>query len=64
MRDEQICQTELTLQIGEKIEDFGLNGNVESRCRLIKDNKFRPQDQCARNRDPLPLPTGEFVWQP
>ena len=61
VRDEQIGQIFLLLQIQQQIDDLRLDGDIKRGDRLIADDKFRVQDQRAGNSDPLALTTGEFV---
>ena len=59
MRDEQVAELELVLQLTQQVEDLCLNGEVERADRLIADDQARLDHQCTRNRDPLPLATRE-----
>ena len=45
----------------EKIDDLRLDGNIERRDGLVRDNQFRFDRQRARYRDALALPAGKFV---
>ena len=62
VRDEQIGQPQLLLQVHQNVEDLRLHRDVQRRDRLIRHDKLRIQSQRARNTDALALPTGELVW--
>src|SRR6266571_3213644 len=64
MRDEEISQTELVLQVLEQVDDLGLNRNVQSRDRLIANDEVRLNREGPRDPDALPLPAAELVWIP
>ena len=55
VRDEQIRQRKLLLKVFEKIEYLGLNGDIECAYRLIANDEFRLEDECAGDTDALPL---------
>ncbi len=61
VRNEQIGQAELLLQILEQIDDLGLNGEVECRNGLVGDDQLRVRRQRAGNTDALALPAGKFM---
>ena len=61
VRDEEIGQSELLLQILEQVDDLRLNRDVERRDRLVADDEFRIDRQRARDADALPLAAGELV---
>ena len=61
MRDEEIAQAELLLQVQQQIDDLGLHRNVERRDRFVADDEFRPQRERAGNADALSLAAGEFM---
>ena len=48
----------------QKVEDFRLNGGVESRSRLIQQQDFRLDDQRTGNGNALPLAAGKLVRIP
>ena len=56
VRDEQVGQVILRLQVLEQVDDLRLNGHVQSRDRLVAHDQLRVQRQGARNADPLALP--------
>src|SRR5207244_7923389 len=62
--DEDIGQSELILQVGQQVEDLRLDGDVQSRHRLVGDDQLRPQRQGAGDADSLPLATRELGWKP
>ena len=53
MRDEQVRDTALGLQLDEEVEDRRLHGDVERRGRLVADHELRVAGEGARDRDPL-----------
>ena len=61
MRDEQIGQPHIPLQILQQIDDLRLDGNIKRRDSLIAHNKARAQDQRAGNADALALATGKLM---
>src|ERR1700757_4490206 len=61
MRNEQVRQTELPLQISQQLDNLGPHAYVEGRNRLIRNNKFRPQREGARDPNALPLASAEFM---
>src|ERR1700716_4079398 len=61
MRDEQVCEAEVALELLQKIHDLRADADVESRDRFIGNNKLRPQSESASNPDALALASGELV---
>ncbi len=61
MRDEQVSETELVLQILQQIEYLGLNRHVECRDGFVEDDELRFECECASDADALSLPAGELV---
>ena len=61
VRDEQIGEVELLLQLDQEIEDLGLDRDVERRDRLVEHDDPRPQHQRAGDRDALALAAREHV---
>ncbi len=61
MRDEQVGQPHLLLQILKHVDDLCLNGNVQCRDRLVADDKLRVHSQCTGNADALTLTAGKLV---
>src|SRR6266705_263057 len=61
MRNEQIADTELLLEILQQIHNLGPDRDIERRYGLVEDNKARVQRQGPRNGDALPLAATEFV---
>ena len=64
VRDEQIRQTQIALQVGEQIEDLVLNQHVEGRDRLVQHDDVGLERQGACDRDALPLSAGQLVRVP
>ena len=57
VRDEQICQPHLLLQVEQKIEHLSLNRYVECRNRFVGHQQPGLQHQRPGNGNPLPLAT-------
>jgi hypothetical protein len=62
VRDEQIGELELLLQLLEQIDDLRLDGDVERGDRLVRDDEVRVERERSRETDPLALAAGELVW--
>ena len=61
MGDQQIGQSELFLQIREKVDHLGLDTDVERADRLVGDDQIGLGRQGSGDPDPLALATGELV---
>ena len=61
VRDEEIRDSEIALQVGHKIEDLRLHRHIERGDRLVGDEQARLQHQGACNRDALALAAGEHM---
>src|SRR5215831_15530979 len=61
MRDEQIRQVQLLLQLHEEIQHLRFDRFIEGRNGLIENDQARSQSQGTGNVHALLLPTGEFV---
>ena len=61
VRDEQVGQFQLALQILQEIDDLRLDGDIESRYRLVADDETRLQREGASDADALALPAGELM---
>ncbi len=61
VRDEQVSEAELVLQVHHEIEDLRLDRHVERRDRLVADDQARLQRERARDADALALPAGKLV---
>ena len=64
VRDEQVGQAELLLQVLQQVDDLGLDGDVQRGYSLVADHQLRAQDQGAGDADPLALPARECVGIP
>src|SRR5579872_5011234 len=64
MRNEEVRQAEVALQLLQQIDDLRSDADVECGYRLVADDELRTQRQCASNADALTLSAGEFVWVP
>ena len=61
MRDDDQSQTALLAQPVEQGEDLGLDGDIESRRRLVGNHQIRIACQSHGEKDPLLHAAGEFV---
>ena len=61
MGDEEVGEAELLLQIHEKIDDLGLDGNVEGADRLVANDEFRFDGEGAGDADALALAAAKLV---
>src|SRR5690606_30203751 len=61
VRDEQVREPELVLQVLEDVQHLRLNGDVERRDRLVRDDELRAQGERSRDADTLALTAGELV---
>ena len=61
VRDEEIGDAELLLQLLQQVEDLRLHRDVERRGRLVADDQPRLDRQRARDGDALALAAGELV---
>src|SRR4249919_280351 len=61
VRDEDVGEPVLVLEVVEQIDDLRLNRYVERRDGLVRDDQPRVQSERARDADSLPLPARELV---
>ena len=61
VRDEQVGEPHLALQVGEEVEHLRLDRDVEGRDRLVGDDQLRLEHQRAGDGDALALAAGEHV---
>ena len=61
MRDKDHGEAEVSLKLGQKIDDLSLHRDIQRRNGLVTDQKLRFQDQGPRNTDPLALSVCEFT---
>src|SRR5207302_787898 len=61
VRDEQVRQLALALQLDEQIDDLRLDRDVERAQRLVGDDEARLDRERARDADALALAAGELV---
>src|SRR5882757_3404293 len=61
MRDEQIGEAVLALQVDQQVDHLRLDRDIERRYRLITYNQARRERQRAGDADALPLPAGELM---
>ena len=61
VRDEQVGEAELLLQVLEQVDHLRLDRHVERRHRLVADDQLRLDRERARDADALALAAGELV---
>ena len=61
VRDEEIAQAPLVLELAQQVDDLGLHRQVERRGRLVEQDEFRFERDGAGDRDALALAAREFV---
>ena len=61
VRDEDVRQPEVVLEVLEQVEDLRLHGDVERGHRLVADDQLRVHGERARDADALALAAGELV---
>src|SRR6185369_9086488 len=61
VRDEEVGQPELVLQVHQQVDDLRLDGDVERGDRLVEHEELRVRGQRARHADALPLPARKLV---
>ena len=61
VRDEEIREPEVVLEVLEQVQDLRLDRDVERRDRLVADDQLRVERERARDPDPLPLAARELV---
>lgn len=64
VRNEQIGDPQLILQICEQVNNLRLNTDIQSADRFIAYDESWFRRKCARDPNPLPLATAEFVRIP
>ena len=62
--DEHHGQPEGCLEVGQQVQDLGLDGHVEGGDRLVADQQLGLGHEGAGNADPLALTTGELARTP
>ena len=58
--DEEVGEAEVGLEVGEEVEDLGLDGDVEGGDGFVADDELGAQGQGAGDADALALAAGEF----
>src|SRR5436190_16685668 len=61
VRDKQVRELHLVLEIHQQIDDLRLYRHVECGYGLVAHNKLGPQRERPRDPQPLPLSAGKFV---
>ena len=63
MRDEEIGQAEVALQLREQVDDLRAHADVESRDWFVGHDELRTQRQGAGDANALALPSAEFMGE-
>ncbi len=61
--DQDVAEVSLVADVGEQVEDLGLDRHVQRGDRFVKDQDRRLGRQGAGDRDPLPLATRQRPGQ-
>ena len=61
MRNKQIRQPALPLELVEQIDDLRANGDIQRGDGFVCHDKIRIHDKAPRNADALALPAGKFM---
>ncbi len=61
VRDEDVGEAELALEVLQQVQDLRLHRDVERRDRLVADDQLRLERERARDADPLALAARELV---
>ena len=61
VRDEEVREPEVALEVLEQVEDLRLDGDVQRRDRLVADDQLRVQRERAGDADALALAARELV---
>jgi hypothetical protein len=61
VRDEQVGEIELRLEIFQQVQDLRLDRDVERGHGLVAHDQLRAERERPRDPDPLTLATGELV---
>ena len=61
VRDEQVSEPHLALQVDHQVQDLRLDRDVERRHRLVADDQLRLERERAGDADALALAAGELV---
>ena len=61
VRDEQVREAAVALEVLQQVDDLRLDGHVERRHRLVADDEARLDGERARDADALSLAAGELV---
>ena len=61
VRDEEIGEAEIALELGEEVDDLGADADVEGGDGFVGDDEFGVQGEGAGDADALALSAGELV---
>ena len=61
--NKEISKVELFLEIHQKVDDLGLDRDIEGTDRFVADDKFRFDGEGAGNADALALASAKFVGE-
>src|SRR5829696_3806025 len=62
--DEEVGEGALIAKPFQKLQNLGLNRNVQGAHWLVHDDELRVDRQGPCDSDPLPLPSGKLIWVP
>ena len=58
MRDEEVGEAEVALELGQQVDDLGADADIEGGDRLVADDEFRAEREGAGDSDALALASG------
>ena len=61
MRNEEVGQAKVALQLSQQIDNLRAHADVERRNRFVTHHELRPQRKRAGNADTLALSSGELM---
>ena len=64
VRDEEVGEAQIPLEVVEKVHHLSLHGDVQGADRLVQDQKVRLHGERSRDPETLALSTTELVWIP
>lgn len=61
--NEKVGEVKFFLEVHQKVDDLGLNRDIEGTDRLVANNKLRFDGESAGNADALALASAKFVGE-
>jgi len=61
--NEKVGEVKFFLEVHQKVDDLGLNRDIECADRFVTDDELRFDGESAGNADALALATAEFVGE-